>query len=166
MALSIISLPRRAGGWLFRTAQRGLRLGLLICACAGAAATPAQADFDAGWRAYQRGDFALAVAEWWPLAEDGHALAQYNMGVIYDEGGVAQGKPPKGVVDRWEITCQRILAYRFERPANLRSRPAFDRFAKRAARGASKPSQVWAAAKQLFQENASPRIRRKHLRTR
>ncbi len=86
MAVSIVPLPRRAGGWLGRTARRGLWFGLLLCACASAAATTARADFDAGWQAYQRGDFALAVAEWWPLAEDGHALAQYNMGVIYDEG--------------------------------------------------------------------------------
>ncbi len=67
-------------------ARRGLWLGLLVSASLIAAATTARADFDSGWQAYQRGDFALAIAEWRPLAEQGHARAQYNMGVIYDEG--------------------------------------------------------------------------------
>ena len=72
---SCIPLPRR-GWWL----------GLLVCAGAIAAATTARADFVTGWQAYQRGDFALAMVEWRPLAERGDARAQYNMGVIYDEG--------------------------------------------------------------------------------
>ena len=93
MAVSIVPLPHRVGSWLCRTVRRGLWFGLLICACVGAAETTARADFDTGWQAYQRGDFALAVAEWWPLAKQGHALSQYNMGVIYDEGrGVEQSR--------------------------------------------------------------------------
>ena len=39
----------------------------------------------------QRGDFATALREWTPLAEQGHATAQYNLGFMYDSGeGVPQ----------------------------------------------------------------------------
>ena len=41
--------------------------------------------------AYQRGDYATAIRELRPLAEQGDAEAQYNLGVIYDRGqGVTQ----------------------------------------------------------------------------
>ncbi len=32
MVASIITLPQRAGGWLGRTARRGLWFGMLVCA--------------------------------------------------------------------------------------------------------------------------------------
>ena len=44
-------------------------------------ATPAWADFDEGLAAYQRGDYAAAFREWKPLAEQGFANAQYNLGL-------------------------------------------------------------------------------------
>ena len=55
-------------------------------------ATPSEAqDFDAGKEAYERGKYAAALHEWRPLAEQGHAQAQYNLGVMYLVGnGVAQ----------------------------------------------------------------------------
>ena len=41
--------------------------------------------------AYLRGDYATALREWHPLAEQGNAGAQYNLGVMYDKGeGVTQ----------------------------------------------------------------------------
>jgi len=56
----------------------------------GLYAPPARADFEAGWRAYQRGDFSGALESWRPLADAGDARAQFNIGVMYDEGrGVA-----------------------------------------------------------------------------
>lgn len=48
------------------------------------------ADFDAGFDAYERGDFATAMREWRPLAEQGYAAAQFNLGIMYDNG---QGVP-------------------------------------------------------------------------
>jgi TPR repeat protein len=49
------------------------------------------ADFKAGLEAYNRGDFAAAVREWQPLAEQGDAHAQYNLGLLYARGkGVPQ----------------------------------------------------------------------------
>jgi uncharacterized protein len=54
-------------------------------------AVPAWADYKAGEDAYNRGDFATALREWRPLAEQGNALAQYNLGVLYRKGrGVPQ----------------------------------------------------------------------------
>ena len=48
-------------------------------------------DFDKGFAAYQSGDWATALREWTPLAEQGRADAQYNLGLIYDKGwGVPQ----------------------------------------------------------------------------
>lgn len=66
--------------------MRGLLLAMLLI-------TPltATADFDDGLAAALRGDFATALREWRPLAEQGHADAQYNLGVMYDEGeGVSE----------------------------------------------------------------------------
>jgi uncharacterized protein len=51
---------------------------------------PAQADFKAGVEAHHRSDYATALREWQPLAEQGNAFAQYNLGLLYDNG---QGVP-------------------------------------------------------------------------
>lgn len=49
------------------------------------------ADFQKGVSAYEKGDFATALRQWTPLAEQGYAYAQHNIGVMYDKGqGVAQ----------------------------------------------------------------------------
>ena len=51
----------------------------------------ASQDFDAGLRAYNSGDYAAALREWRPLAEQGFTGAQNNLGTIYEHGlGVAQ----------------------------------------------------------------------------
>ena len=48
-------------------------------------------DYNKGLAAAQAGDFATALKEWMPLAEDGDSAAQYNLGVMYDNGdGVPQ----------------------------------------------------------------------------
>ena len=46
----------------------------------------AWADWDDGVAAYNRGDFATALQEWRPLAEQGHALAQQYLGNMYATG--------------------------------------------------------------------------------
>ena len=49
------------------------------------------ADFNKGLTAAQSGDFATALKEWKPLAEEGDAVAQYNLGQMYRKGdGVPQ----------------------------------------------------------------------------
>ena len=59
-----------------------LSLGIALRAWAG---------FDEAVAAYTRGDYATAVREWLPLAQQGNANAQHNLGVMYDTGkGVPQ----------------------------------------------------------------------------
>ena len=49
------------------------------------------ADFNKGLTAAQSGDFATALKEWKPLAEEGNAAAQNNLGLMYHNGwGVPQ----------------------------------------------------------------------------
>ena len=49
------------------------------------------ADFEKGFAAAQTGDFATALREWTPLAEQGDASAQYNLALMYRNGwGVLQ----------------------------------------------------------------------------
>ncbi len=63
----------------------GVLLSLMLTG--GAAAGP----LEDGTAAYQRGDYATALRLLRPLAEQGHARAQYNLGVAYHQGkGVPQ----------------------------------------------------------------------------
>ena len=49
------------------------------------------ADFNKGLTAAQNGDFATALKEWKPLAEQGDATAQFNLALMYSNGdGVPQ----------------------------------------------------------------------------
>jgi hypothetical protein len=54
--------------------------------------TPVYAqDFSKGLAAHNSGDYATALQEWRPLAEQGYGSAQYNLGVMYSNGqGVTQ----------------------------------------------------------------------------
>lgn len=58
----------------------------LVAAMPGASA----GDFERGLKAYDAGDYDAAFAEWHPLAEQGVAFAQYNLGFMYRKG---QGVP-------------------------------------------------------------------------
>jgi TPR repeat protein len=49
------------------------------------------ADYQKGLTAYESGDYATALREWTPLAEQGYADAQSNLGAMYEKGlGVPQ----------------------------------------------------------------------------
>ena len=50
----------------------------------------ARPDFQTGLAAYRQGDYAAALREWQPVAEQGDANAQYNLGLLYALG---QGVP-------------------------------------------------------------------------
>ena len=43
-------------------------------------------DFNKGYKAYNAGDYTTAVKEWKPLAEQGYASAQFNLGIMYEYG--------------------------------------------------------------------------------
>ena len=58
-------------------------LTLLLSLGSGVASS---ADFNKGVEAYNSGDFKTALAEWKPLAAQGNAVIQYNLGVMYENG--------------------------------------------------------------------------------
>ena len=69
------------------TATLCLTLAVLL----GSAGVSVSQDFQKGFDAYHRGDFATALREFTPLAEQGFASAQYNLGLMYRRGeGVPQ----------------------------------------------------------------------------
>ena len=70
--------------WKIRMMPIKLTPGALITAVAVASLSltpswPAAADFQDGWRAYQKGDFATALKEWRPLADGGDARSQFTL---------------------------------------------------------------------------------------
>ena len=54
----------------------------LLLLCANALASP----YDDGVVAYDQGQYATALKLWLPLAEQGHAAAQFNVAVLYEKG--------------------------------------------------------------------------------
>ena len=68
----------------------GLLLGLLPAAAQ---------DFEKGLTAARAGDFAAAVAQWQPLASEGHVEAQFNLGAIFEAGLGVEADP--GIAAGW-----------------------------------------------------------------
>ena len=58
---------------------------------------PAWADFETGMDAYERGNYATALSEWRPLAEEGNAQAQLHLGMLYHQ---ARGVPQDSTTAR------------------------------------------------------------------
>ena len=52
----------------------------------GSAGVSESADFQKGLNALQKKDYATALREWKPLAEQGHAPAQSGLGMMYFQG--------------------------------------------------------------------------------
>jgi TPR repeat protein len=80
LALWVIVKGRRA-------MRRFLFLVFLVVACATGAAA---GSFEDGLSAYERGDYVQAMNHWQPLAAQGDAAAQFNLGLMYRHG---QGVP-------------------------------------------------------------------------
>ncbi len=72
--------------WLVFGEARPMKRIALAVALFVSLAAPAWAGFDEGMAAYKRGDYETAIQEWKPLAKQGVADAQYNLGVMYGEG--------------------------------------------------------------------------------
>jgi predicted aspartyl protease len=90
---------------------------LLLAFSAPLAAGP----LEDGLAAYQRGDYALALRHWRPLADQGNAVAQNSLGVMYAKG---QGVPPNDAVavswyrkaaDQGNATAQYNLGAMYEK---------------------------------------------------
>ncbi len=99
-------------------AWRWLRRLALAGVFAAALSTPALADFEAGWGAYQQGDFATALAVWRPLAEAGDARAQFNLGVMFDQGrGVARDR--ESAIRWWRKASEQGMTRAMHNLANI-----------------------------------------------
>ena len=61
-------------------------LCLALAVLLGSAGVSESAHLQKATDAYERGDYATALRELRPLAEQGDASAQYNVGLIYDNG--------------------------------------------------------------------------------
>ena len=66
--------------------MRALRTAVILVLALALSAPVLAADFQVGLEAAERGEYAKALREWRPLAEQGNADAQYNLGVMYEEG--------------------------------------------------------------------------------
>ncbi len=66
--------------------KHALIRALLTGVLAVTLATSAWAGFDEGWAAYESGDYATALEELLPLAEQGDAGALFILGLMYSKG--------------------------------------------------------------------------------
>lgn len=62
------------------------RFPIAVLALALLATPVAGQDYHRGWAAFQKGDYAGALKEWRTLAESGHAVAQFNLGLMHAKG--------------------------------------------------------------------------------
>ena len=63
------------------------------------------ADFQKGLEAYNKKDYKTALSEWEPLTEEGHAEAQFMLGMMYRNGrGVPQNS--KTAAKWWILAAQ------------------------------------------------------------
>lgn len=110
-------------------------------------------DFDKGLQAYDRGDYAAALQEWRPLAEQGVSGAQYRLGVFYAYGIVVaknyktarkwyekaarQGDAPAAYelglmyeIGRGVVEDRHMAAYWYQQGARHGHRPSQEKFAR------------------------------------
>ena len=71
---------------MHKSLLKKLGLVVVVVALVLSASQSAWGGFQEGYDAYIRGDFTTALKEWRPLAEQGDALAQNNLGLMYDNG--------------------------------------------------------------------------------
>ena len=79
-----------------------MKTGLAIFTALALAAFPAMAsaqDFAKGLAAFELGDYAAALKEWQPLADQGLDMAQFNLGFMYGTG--YGGLRDYGAAARW-----------------------------------------------------------------
>jgi len=81
--MSNLDKARRLFRPMTRHCAELLRAFVMLVAIGGAASA---GPFEDAVAAYQRGDYALALWLWHPLAERGNADAQFQLGVMYESG--------------------------------------------------------------------------------
>jgi hypothetical protein len=68
---------------------------------------PVQRDIAAGLAALHTENFSAAKNRWQPLAEDGHAEAQYQLGKLYLRKGFSDASKPRGFFWLTQAAAQR-----------------------------------------------------------
>jgi len=63
-------------------------------------------DFNKGLDAYNAGDYATAINEWKPLAEQGDNVAQLGVGILYDKGGNGVLQDSAKAVKWWRLSAE------------------------------------------------------------
>ena len=76
---------------------------LVVPCLVAALSVPAFADFDAGMKAFERKDYAVAFEQWRPLAEQGMIEAQYNLGLLYFNGYGVEPDPAEAL--KWYLAA-------------------------------------------------------------
>jgi len=84
---------------------RKLILVVVVVTLGLGASQSAWGGFKEGLDAYDRNDYATALKEWTPLAEQGHPVAQNNLGMMYRRGvGVPQDD--ETAVKWWKLAAK------------------------------------------------------------
>jgi|GEM_PF-3099659 hypothetical protein len=79
-------------------------ISLTVAVFLGSSGVSWSADFQKGLTAYKSGNYATALREWKPLAEQGNAVAQNSLDVMYEKGqGVSQDS-------KTAVECYRLAA--------------------------------------------------------
>jgi hypothetical protein len=103
-----------------------LTICLTLAVLLGSLGCSGGADFDKGLAAAKSGDFATALREWRPLAEDGHAKSQYNLGVQDDVYAhmwfnIAAASGDKEASTNRDIVAKQMTATQIEKAEKLAS---------------------------------------------
>ena len=84
------------------------------------------ADFQKGFEAHLRGDYAAAIREWGPLAAQGDPRAQFNIGNMFDFGkGVTEDNVQavywyKKSAEKGNASAQYALGWMYENGEGLK----------------------------------------------
>ena len=89
--------------------RTAITLLITLAVLLGSAGMSWSADYQKGLDAYTKKDYATALREWKPLAEQGNARAQHNLGQMYRRGdGVPQDD--KTAVKWYRLAAEQGLA--------------------------------------------------------
>lgn len=84
--LGVVQDRTEAVRWFRRPAERGHALARIALEDFDAPPSGGEPGFDHGYAAYRAGDYERAYAIFHPLAQAGHADAQYHLGVMHQNG--------------------------------------------------------------------------------
>ena len=96
-------------------------------------ATCWSADWKKGYAAFEGGDYATALKEWTPLAEQGDAVAPFNLGQMYRNGqgviqdniyahmwwNIAASSGNKDAITNRDIVAERMTSFQLEKAQDL-----------------------------------------------